>query len=138
MCTQPDGETQCTISDLAPCLGADVEEESRGWWSSRFDAVLLFYNPNDFASVAQNKINPYEPQPYATLNLNKYLYLNATMADVVMYSAKGNQRKNRLGDVTYDKERNVLFLLELFADEYKPVVHVFKIKESERRHSRPF
>lgn len=138
MCTRPDGINSCTEEDLAPCLGKDVEEESRGWWSSRFDAVLLFYNPSDFASVAQNQMQPYEPQPYATLDLDQYLYLNAEMSDVVMYNAKGNQRKNRFGSPAYDREHNLLFILELFADGYKPVVHIWKIKSAERRHSRPF
>ncbi len=125
---------------MAPCLGADVQEESRGWWSSRFDAVLLFYNPSNLAQVAQGNMEPYEPQPYATLNLDNFLYLNANMWDVVMYNAKGNQRKNRFGAPAYDRENNILYILELFADEYKPVVHVFKIKEGEgkRKHSRPF
>ncbi len=138
MCTRPDGETPCTQEDLAPCLGANVQEESRGWWSSRFDAVILFYNPNDFASVAINKMQPYEPQPYAILDLDNFLYLNAYMEDVVMYNGKGNQRKNRFGAPAYDREHNLLFILELFADEYRPVVHIWKINERERKHSRPF
>ena len=51
-CTQPDGYTQCTDTELHLCDGAAVELESKGWWSSRFDALIILYDPADLAAVA--------------------------------------------------------------------------------------
>jgi hypothetical protein len=39
----------------------------------------------------------------------------------------GVQRRNRIGDVAYDRANNLLYVLELFADGAKPVVHVWRI-----------
>jgi uncharacterized protein (DUF2141 family) len=39
------------------------------------------------------------------------------------------QRKTRIGDVAYDRANNLLYVLELFADGAKPVVHVWKISD---------
>jgi len=47
--------------------------DDRGWWSSSFEAQMIFYNPSDLAAVAAGTMQPYEPQPYATLSLDQYL-----------------------------------------------------------------
>ncbi|MCP4660949.1 MAG: hypothetical protein GY856_36575, partial [bacterium] len=128
MCYQPDGVTPCTPQELGLCTGAAVVEASRGWWASRFDAQLLFYDPDDLAAVAAGTMEPHEPQPYATLDLDEHLLLNATMADVTMYIGHGDQRNSRLGEPAYDRANGRVYLLELFADEYRPVVHVFEVE----------
>ena len=46
----------------------------RGWWSSEFEAQVIFFNPDDFARVASGEILQNEPQPYASLNINEYLF----------------------------------------------------------------
>ena len=38
----------------------------------------------------------------------------------------GVQRRFRLGDVTFDRANGLLYVLELFADGAKPVVHVWR------------
>jgi hypothetical protein len=138
MCNRPDGVSECTAADLAPCDGADVEVESRGWWSSRFDAGFLFYDPAELAAVAASTLESWRPQPYAFLDIDAHLFLNASQADVVMYSGRGDQRKNRLGSPAFDRERGLLYVQEVFADDYRPVVHVWKVIPPEQsRHSRP-
>ncbi|HPR64164.1 MAG TPA: hypothetical protein PK014_08060 [Thermoanaerobaculia bacterium] len=138
MCTQPDGQTTCTAEDIAPCEGAAVETQSRGWWSSRFDAKILFYDPADLARVAAGTMEPWEPQPYAVLDIDDRLFLNADMADVTMYNGFDDQRKNRLGSPAYDAERNLLYVMEVFADDYRPVIHLWRVNTPSRRHGRPF
>jgi hypothetical protein len=40
----------------------------------------------------------------------------------------GVQRRYRIGDVTYDRDHDLLYVLELFADEARPVVHVWRVR----------
>ncbi|MCG6964111.1 MAG: hypothetical protein LJE95_12675 [Acidobacteria bacterium] len=137
MCVRPDGETACTQEDMAPCLGAPTLAASRGWWASRFDAVLMFYDPDDLASVAAGSLGPYEPQPYAMFEIDEHLFLNAAMPDVAMYNGYGDQRKGRLGAVAFDRGNGLLYVLEQFADEYRPLVHVWKVQGSPAAQGRP-
>jgi hypothetical protein len=39
----------------------------------------------------------------------------------------GDQRRYRIGDAAFDRENGFLYILELFTDEAKPVVHVWRI-----------
>jgi len=137
MCTRPDGETPCSAEDMAPCTGADIAEESRGWWASRFDAVLLLYDPADFARVAAGSMEPWEPQPYAVVDLDENLFLPELAPDVAVYLGSGDQRHTRLGAVAFDRQRSLLYALELFADGYAPVVHVWRVQGPSPRAIRP-
>jgi hypothetical protein len=125
-CYQPSG-ADCTQAELEGCDGYTVETESKAWWSSRFDAQLLFYDPDDLAAVAAGTMQPYEPQPYATLDIDEHLYLNTTAPDITMFIGHGDQRLSRMGEPAHDSERGLLYLQELFADESRPVIHVFRV-----------
>jgi hypothetical protein len=39
----------------------------------------------------------------------------------------GAQRRFRIGDLAFDRARGLLYVLELYADEAKPVVHVYRV-----------
>jgi parallel beta-helix repeat protein len=91
-------------------------EELRGWWSDSFQAQVLFYDPDDLAAVAQGIMQPYEPQPYAVLNIDPYLF-----------NLQDSQQKDRVGAVAYDSERGYLYVLEPLADGDKSIIHVWKI-----------
>ena len=39
----------------------------------------------------------------------------------------GVQRRERISAVAYDRNNDLLYVLELYADEAKPVVHVWRI-----------
>jgi len=130
MCTRPDGETPCTIEDLAPCQGATIDEASRGWWASRFDAVLLFYDPADLAAVAAGRLAPHESQPYATHDLDDHLFLPNLPPDIAVYNGRADQRLNRLAEPAYDREHGLLYLPEPFADDARPVVHVWGLGQA--------
>ncbi len=127
MCTRPDGETPCTTEDMAPCTGAPIDLASRGWWASRFDAELLFYDPDDLAAVAAGTMEPWQPQPYAVLDVDSDLFLPDPPADAAVYVGTGNEHRGRLGAMAYDRTSNLLYALELFADTYEPVVHVWRV-----------
>jgi hypothetical protein len=123
VCRLADG-TPCPPQDLTECAG---HNDYRGWWSARFDAQLILYNPADLARVAADEIASWEPQPYALLDIDEHLFLNTAGVEEDMLGT-GVQRRNRIGAVSYDRNNDLLYVLELFADEAKPVVHVWGVQ----------
>ena len=69
----------------------------------------------------------WEPQPYAVVDIDDVLYFNPAGVDQDLLGT-GDQRRYRLGDVAYDREGGRLYVLELFADEVSPVVHVWRVQ----------
>ncbi len=122
LCRHADG-TPCGAEDLSGCSGHNLY---RGWWSSRFAARIIFYNPADLAQVARAEKSSWLPQPYAALDLDQALYLNPGQVETEMLGT-GLQRRYRIGDMTYDRNSRLLYLLELFADGAAPVVHVWRL-----------
>ena len=108
----PDG----TVWPDEPPFPEDPENQ-RGWWSTGFVAQFIFYDPADLAAVAAGALQPWEPQPYATLNVDDRLFLTRT-----------TQQKYRLGDCAFDRARGLFYVLELFGDGDKPVVHVWQVQ----------
>ena len=90
----------------------------RGWWSPQLKGRIIFYDPSDLAKVAAGTMEPYEPQPYAYLNIDQYLY-----------HITGNQQKYHLGAITYDRNNGILYVFEFRGDtdNDRPLVHVFKV-----------
>jgi hypothetical protein len=127
-CRTADGGV-CPAEDFRGCC--DAEEggciSQRGWWSTRFDAELIFYNPDDLARVAAGTMDSWEPQPYAALDIDDRLYFNPSGTDVEMVG-EGDQRRYRIGDVSFDRANGLLYVLELYADGAKPVVHVWRVQ----------
>ncbi len=102
-------------NEQGPCLECD----NRGWWATGFEAQFVFYDPNDLAMVAAGTMHTYEPQPYATLNVDQYLY-----------HITSTQQKHHLGAACFDRSRRHLYILEVFADgdeKDRPIVHVWEI-----------
>jgi hypothetical protein len=127
-CRLADGTT-CPKEDFSGCCDAEAGSciSMRGWWSTRFDAELVFYDPADLARVAAGEMDSWEPQPYAILDIDDHLYFNPAGTDVEMLG-EGDQRRYRIGDVSYDRTNGLLYVLELYADGAKPVVHVWRAK----------
>lgn len=122
VCRLADGGA-CPAEDLGGCSGHD---DFRGWWSASFEAQLLFYDPANLAQVAAGTAASHQPQPYATLSLDPYLFLNPPEWEQPMLG-RGVQRRFRIGDVTFDRTNSLLYVLELYADGAKPLVHVFRV-----------
>ena len=123
--------TLCRLADGSPCPAEDFVECSghndyRGWWSTHFAAQFLLYDPADLARVVAGELAPWEPQPYASIDIDDTLLLNPSGIEPDMLGV-GIQRRYRIGEVAYDREHSMLYVLELFADQAKPVVHVWQI-----------
>jgi hypothetical protein len=106
--------------------GCDNHTSDRGWWSSKFDAQIIFYDPANFAAVADGTMQPYEPQPYAVFDIDEHLFLSDPTVEFIS-TGGGEQRRYRIGETCYDRSNGFLYVFELFADGAKPVVHVWKI-----------
>jgi hypothetical protein len=108
----PDG----TVWPDEPPYPPDCED--RGWWSERFAAQIIFYDPADLAAVAQGAMEPWEPQPYAVMGI-----------DEVLFNVRSEQQKEHVGAVAFDRERGLLYVMEPLADEDRSIVHVWKVGE---------
>jgi hypothetical protein len=126
-CRMADGSS-CPPEDFAGCCDETTGTcaTMRGWWSTHYDAEFIFYDPADLARVALGEIEPWEPQPYAALDIDQYLYLSPPEWDMVNVGW-GDQRRYRIGDVSYDRQNGLLYVLEQYADGAKPVVHVWQV-----------
>jgi hypothetical protein len=125
--------TLCRLADGSPCPPEDLTEcadhnDYRGWWSTRFDAQFILYDPTDLARVAAGEIASWEPQPYAVVDIDDHLFFNPAGVEPEMLGT-GEQRRYRIGDVAYDRDNGLLYVLELFADGAKPVVQVWRVEE---------
>lgn len=128
--------TTCRLADGSPCPPEDFsgccnEDDgscvsNRGWWSTRFDAQFILYDPADLAKVAQGEMEAWEPQPYTVIDIDEHLYLNPPEWDVVDIG-DDDQRVHRVGDMGFDRANEILYVLELYADGGKPVVHVWRV-----------
>lgn len=127
-CRLADG-TVCPAEDFEGCCdeAAGACASLRGWWGTHFDAQIIFYDPQDFLSVALGEMDSWEPQPYASIDIDEHLFLSPPEWELISLGW-GDQRRYRIGDVAYDRENNLLYILELYADGAKPVVHVWGIR----------
>jgi hypothetical protein len=92
--------------------------DQRGWWSERFVRQMLLYDPADLARVAAGTMKPHEPQPYAVVDLDPYLF-----------SIKGEQDLYKAVACAADQERGRLYVFERNADEDdRAIVHVWEIE----------
>jgi hypothetical protein len=94
----------------------DPPYDDRGWWSTEFEAQILFYDPADLAGVAAGALEPHEPQPYATLSI-----------DDILLGERRPSQQYRTGGVAFDGERGVLYVMEGHVDGERPVIHVWQI-----------
>ena len=123
VCRLADG-TPCPSQDLTECAG---HNDYRGWWSARFDAQFILYDPADLARVAAGETGSWVPQPYASLDIDEYLFLNPAGVDQDDLGT-GVQRRYRISAVAYDRINDLLYVVEPFADEARPVVHVWRVQ----------
>jgi hypothetical protein len=123
--------TLCHLADGSPCPEADLKgcqghNEFRGWWSTAWEGRIIFYDPADLARVAVGELEPWQPQPYAYLNLEPVLFHNPAGVELEMIG-QGAQRRALIGEAAFDRQNGLLYVLEYFADGAKPVVHVWKV-----------
>jgi len=124
--------TACRMADGSACPPADMVEcaghtSAKGWWCAEFTPRFILYDPSDLAQVAAGTMDSWEPQPYAHLDVGAHIFDNPAGVDLEMLGV-GVQRRYLFGGATYDRAAARLYVLELFADEGKPVVHVWQIQ----------
>lgn len=93
--------------------------DARGWWSDNIEAQIIFFNPDELAAVTHGALETWEPQPYASLNINEYLYDPG-------YDHE-RQKRYLVGAVSFDRSNGYLYIIERRADEEKSIIHVFGI-----------
>ncbi len=94
----------------------DAPYDQRGWWSTDFEGQIIFYDPADLAAVASGEMEPYEPQPYATLQIDEYLY-----------HIESGRQEHHVGAAGFDRERGLLYVFEPLADGDKSLIHVWEV-----------
>jgi hypothetical protein len=97
--------------------------DDRGFWADDYQAQMIFYDPADLAAVARGEMETWEPQPNATLVLDEYMF--APELDF------GNYKRDIVGAAAFDREHGLLFVFERLADEYKSVIHVWRVQGDE-------
>jgi hypothetical protein len=92
--------------------------DDRGFWSTSYAGQILFYDPADLAAVAAGRKKAFEPQPYATMEIDKHLF-----------AVKSRRQREHVGAACFDRRRGFLYVLEPRADENdKPLVHAWHVK----------
>jgi hypothetical protein len=92
----------------------------RGWWSDEFRGQIIFYDTSTLAKVAAGRLQPWEPQPYATKDIDSHLF-NIT----------STQQKYHVNAACFDRARGYLYIFEYMADGEKPLIHVWQIGQGE-------
>jgi hypothetical protein len=114
----------CADEDTPPC--PDVPEwpySDRGYWADRIESRIIFYDPANLADVSRGKMETWEPQPYASLCIDDYLF------DPGYDYERG--KRQILGACAFDRTHGLIYIAERMVaeDEEKSVIHVWKIKD---------
>jgi hypothetical protein len=110
----------CAEDPDNPCPEVpDFPYDNRGYWAEDFLPAVLFFNPADLAKVAQGEMEPYEPQPYALLNLSEYWLDPETNLETY--------KRDLVGAAAFDRENGLLYIVERLAYDSQSVIHVFQI-----------
>ena len=113
-------EHDCAESKPPTCPDVpDWPYDNRGFWAENYQAQLIFFDPGQLISVARGEINSWEPQPYAILVLDDYL--------LVPFLNNDEYKRDLVGAAAYDRVNGFFYLVERLADEYRSVIHVWKI-----------
>lgn len=113
-------EHDCAESQPPTC--PEVPEwpyDNRGFWAEDFQAEMIFFDPADLAAVARGEMDSWIPQPYDVLILDPYLLDPAL--------DPGNYKRDFVGDMAFDRENGLIYLMERLADEYRSVIHVWEM-----------
>ncbi len=100
-----------------PDVPTGLPNNQRGWWSSKFVARIILYDPADLAAVAAGKMKPSQPQPYASLDIGE-----------VLYGEKSTQLGRHVGAASFDHARGVLYVFEFRGDDDKCLVHAWRVR----------
>ncbi|MBL7163129.1 MAG: cellulase family glycosylhydrolase [Anaerolineales bacterium] len=97
--------------------------EDRGFWAEDYQAQIIFYDPVDLAAVARGDMESWQPQPYATLVLDEFM-----LTPELDFA---NYKRDIIAAAAFDRANGLLYVIERLADEYKSVVHVWRVEAGE-------
>jgi len=93
--------------------------DARGYWAEDYQAQMLFFDPTELGMVALGELYSWEPQPYAVLELDDFLF----EPDINLETYK----RDLLGAAAFDRQNGLLYLVERLADGDKSVIHVWQV-----------
>ncbi|MFC2025883.1 hypothetical protein ACFLUC_01680 [Chloroflexota bacterium] len=94
--------------------------DDRGWWSDGISAQIIFFDPLELGAVALGEMDTWEPQPYATLTLDDFLFDPG-------FDFEGGKRY-LLGASAFDRQNKLVYIVERLADEDdRSLIHVFRV-----------
>ena len=113
----------CAEPTTPPCpVVPDWPNNDRGFWADDYTVQVIFYDPDDLAKVANGTLQPWQPQPFASLDLAEYFY--DPNIDPARY------KRDLVGAIAYDRAHNLLYVTEKLVDSDKSIIHVFGIKST--------
>ncbi len=110
-------------ADHTPVTCPDVPDwpyDNRGYWAEDYQAQIIFFNPADLVAVANGEVETWHPQPYASMDLSSYFYDPETNIE--------EYKQDIAGAMAFDREHGLMYVIERLADEYKSVIHVWRIQ----------
>jgi hypothetical protein len=94
--------------------------DDRGWWSQGISAQIIFFDPSDLGAVALGELETWDPQPYATLILDDYMF------DPAFDYERG--KRYIVGAAAFDRQNGLLYIVERLADEGdRSLIHVLRL-----------
>ncbi len=114
----------CAEPDTPPCPQIPPwPNNDRGWWADSYRPVIIFYNPEDLADVAAGEKAAYDPQPYASMNLDDCFFDPEV--------APARYKRHFTGAAAFDRNNRLLYIFERMADgiggDENGLIHVFRI-----------
>lgn len=95
--------------------------DERGWWSEDISAQIVFYDPSQLGAVARGEWETWDPQPYASLSLDEYLYDPGFDFE--------RAKRYLVGAAAFDQDHGLLYVVERMVDEDdRSLIHVFGIE----------
>ena len=94
--------------------------DNRGFWADEYLPAILFYDPAVLAKVAAGEWEPWQPQPYALVDLTEYWFDPVVRHELY--------KRDLVGAAAFDRANGLLYIVERLGDGSKSVIHVFGIR----------
>lgn len=91
----------------------------KGWHSYPYETIVMFFKPSDLIKNINKSDQVREPQPYAELNISKFM---------LPTSDHQTSCTVHTGGLAYDRKNGLLYFSQLVVNRDRPIIHVFKVK----------
>ncbi len=104
------------IADVPYYAFDETDPDGKGWRAHRLSPMIILYNPDELADVAEGRSASHEPQPYAAMRLDENLFFGAD---------------HEIFSTTYNPADHLLYITEFVREaEGALIVHAFRINAS--------